>query len=182
MSIAEWASIADIVAAIAVVASLVYLGVQLRQNSRATLSSNRATIHINTQNVAHPAMMDRELAGIILRAISGNAELSPEERMAASAWFFQLLKTGELAHQSYLAGELDKDYWEASMNFFRSYYQAPGFKTYWNDRRNAFTPSFQNMVDAWINDSSTPITRPDKFFGTMHKLDSQNTDTSSKTS
>ena len=102
MSLEAWAAIAEIIGAIAVVMTLAYLAVQIRQNSSAIRSSNAATIHINTQNLAQAPMMDRELGDIILRAINGEEELSPSEKLAANAWFYQFLKSAELAHHSYL--------------------------------------------------------------------------------
>lgn len=164
MSLEAWAAIAEIIGALAVVITLAYLAVQIRQNSSAIRSSNATTVHINTQNLAQAPMMDRELAEIILRALNGDDELSRSEKLAAYAWIYQFLKTGELAHQSFVRGELDEEYWEASMNFYRSYYQTPGFRSYWADRRSAFTEDFRKVVDKWMNESSTPVTRADVLY------------------
>jgi hypothetical protein len=164
MNLEQWGAIAEIIGAIAVVATLAYLAVQIKQSSNATRSSNATTVLINTQNLAQAPMMDRELAEIILRAIAGEEEMSPPDKLAAYAWFYQLLKTGELAHQSYLHGELDQEYWDASMNFYRSYYQTPGFRTYWAERKGAFTPGFRDAVEKWMDNSSSPVTRADKLY------------------
>ncbi len=164
MSLEAWAAIAEIIGAIAVVVTLAYLAVQIRQNSNAIRSSNATTIHINTQNLAQPPMMDRELGAIILRAVNGEEELSPSERLAANAWFYQFLKSAELAYHSYLNGELDQDYWHATISFYRSYIQTPGLCKYWADRKNAFTPGFQASVEKWMSESSTPVTRADVLY------------------
>lgn len=164
MSLDAWAAIAEIIGALAVVITLAYLAVQIRQNSSAIRSSNATTIHINTQNLAQAPMMDRELGDIILRAINGVEELSPSEKLAANAWFYQFLKSAELAHQSFLNGELDQEYWEATMSFYRSYIQSPGFGVYWAERKNAFTPGFQASVENWMSETSTPVTRADVLY------------------
>jgi len=164
MNLDQWAAIAEIIGAIAVVATLAYLAIQIKQSNRAARSSNATTVLINTQSLAQTLMMDRELGDIILRAIAGEEELLPAEKLAAYAWFYQLLKTGELAHQSFLQGELDQDYWDASMNLYRSYYQTPGFQKYWADRKLAFTPGFREAVEEWMADSSTPVTRADELY------------------
>jgi hypothetical protein len=164
MSLDEWAAIAEIIGAIAVVATLAYLAMQIRQSNRATRSANATTVLINTQNLAQAPMMDRELGDIILRTISGEGELSPSEKLAAYAWFYLMLKTGELAHQSYLHGELDQEYWDASISFYRSYYQTPGFRTYWSERKGAFTPGFRESVEKWMHDESTPVTTADELY------------------
>ena len=75
-----------------------------------------------------------------------------------------MLKTGELAHIQYRNGELDKEYWKATMDFFCAYWQTPGFRIYWEDRKGAFTPVFQSAVEEWMGDSAIQITRSDKLY------------------
>ena len=101
MSLEDWASIAEIVGALAVVLTLAYLAVQVRQNTGAIRSSNATTVHLNIQKAAEAPIMDRELGGIILRALDDKEELSPADKLAAYAWFYTMLKTGELAYVHY---------------------------------------------------------------------------------
>ena len=164
MNLEEWAAIAEIIGAIAVVATLAYLAVQIRHSSSATRSSNATAVLINTQNLAQGPRRERELADIILRAISGEEELSSPDKLAAYAWFYVMLKTGELAHQSYLNGELDREYWDGTMSFYRSYYQTPGFRKYWAERKGAFTPGYRDAVEKWMDSSSLRVTRADKLY------------------
>ena len=51
MSLEAWAAIAEIIGAIAVVVTLAYLAVQIRQNSNAIRSSNATTIQIGRAHV-----------------------------------------------------------------------------------------------------------------------------------
>lgn len=164
MSLQDWAAFAEIVGAIAVVLTLLYLAIQVRQNTKAIQSTNAMTVHTNIQDLAKGPTDDRELGDIILRALDGSKELKPEEKLAAYAWFFIMLKTGELAHIQYRNGELDEQYWEASLVFFRAYWQTPGFKLYWADRKGAFTPSFRSAVEEWLDGSSIPVTRADILY------------------
>jgi hypothetical protein len=169
MTLENWAALAEIIGALAVVVTLVYLAIQVRQNTGAIRSSNATSVQINVQSLAQGPIMDRELGGIILRAVADEGELEPAEKLAAYAWFYNMLKIGELAHQFYLRGELDKSYWEASLGFFVAYWQTPGFKRYWVDRKGAFTPIFRSAVEEWMNQSESPVTRSDKLYGAPEK-------------
>ena len=60
--------------------------------------------------------------------MSGNSDLTPADRLAAYAYFFDMLKTAELAHYQFLRGELDGPLWEASLAFYQAYFIAPGFR------------------------------------------------------
>lgn len=157
-------AIAELIGAIAVVITLVYLAVQVKQSNSAAKSSNATAVLMNSQKISQALMMDRGLRDIILRAIAGKEELSSSDKMAAYAWFHNVLKTGELAHMSVLHGELDQEYWEGWLSFYRSYYQTPGMQAYWTERKRAFTPAFRDAVEKWMGDSTAPVTRADKLF------------------
>ena len=168
MSLVEWSGVlsnfAQVVGAIGVVVTLVYLSVQVKQNTEAIQCTNATTVQINFQNLARDLSTDRELAGVIIRAIKGNEDLTHAEKLAAYGWFFGLLKAGELAYSLFQRGGLDADYWHGSLAFYRAYWTTPGFSKYWVDRRQAFTPDFRAAVDAWIADPSETVTRTDKLF------------------
>ena len=164
MSLEDWAAVAEIVGAIAIIATLIYLAIQVKQNTGAIQSSNAMVLHNNMSDLAREITRDRDLGNIIVRALAGTDELSPAEKMASYGWFYTFLRTGELAHLRYRSGDLDKEYWDASLVFFRAYWQTPGFRAYWANRKAAFTPDFQSAVEEWINDTSDAITPADKSF------------------
>jgi hypothetical protein len=99
MSLVEWSGVlsnfAQVVGAIGVVVTLVYLSVQVKQNTEAIQCTNATTVQINFQNLARDLSTDRELADVIIRAIKGNEDLTHAEKLAAYGWFFGLLKAGE---------------------------------------------------------------------------------------
>ncbi len=179
MSLEGWAAVAEIVGAIAVVATLIYLAIQVKQNTGAIQSSNAMVLHNNISDLARDVARDRELGGIIVRALAGTDELSPAEKMASYGWFYTFLKTGELAHMRYRSGDLEKKYWDATLVFFRAYWQTPGFREYWAHRKAAFTPDFQSAVEGWIYDTSDAITPPDKIFRSGTTTESQQRNSSS---
>ena len=156
-------AIGELIGAIAVVITLAYLAVQVRQSNSAAKSSNATAVLMNSQKIAQ-AVMDREFGDIILRAIAGEEELSSADKLAAYAWFHNMLKTGELAHMSFLHGELDQEYWEGWLSFYRSYYQTPGVQAYWAERKGAFTLAFRDAVERCMGEPMTQVTRADKLF------------------
>jgi hypothetical protein len=100
MSLEHWAAVAEIVGAIAVVATLIYLAIQVKQNTGAIQSSNAMVLHNNISDLARDVAKDRDLGDIIVRALDGTNELSPAEKIASYGWFYTFFKTGELAHMA----------------------------------------------------------------------------------
>ena len=164
VTIQEWGALGELVGGVTVVITLIYLAIQVRQNTGAIRSSNATTVQINLQSLAHEPISDRQFGDILIRALEGNEELLPAEKLAAYAWFFTMLKSAELAFTHYVKGDLDEEYWQGVLNFYRSYWLAPGFKAYWADRSEAFVPAFQLAVEQWMVDSSSPCTRADELY------------------
>jgi hypothetical protein len=157
-------AVAELLGAIAVVISLVYLSRQVNQNTHAVRTANASTVQSNFQQLARMLYTDREMGGIVLSVMAGDDDLSPEDRLAAYAYFFDFLKTAELAYYQYLNGDLDPPLWEASLVFYRAYFLTPGIRTYWSERGTAFIPEFQTAMEGWLSTPSD-IQRPDILVG-----------------
>ena len=69
-------ALGELVGAVAVVVSLIYLSRQVRQNTRALRTANAATVKQNFQTIARAFITDRGASDIILRALQCE-ELSP---------------------------------------------------------------------------------------------------------
>ncbi len=86
MSLEHWAAVAEIVGAIAVVATLIYLAIQVKQNTGAIQSSNAMVLHNNISDLARDVTKDRDLGDIIVRALDGKNELPPAQKIASYGW------------------------------------------------------------------------------------------------
>ena len=162
MTWAEISALAELVGAVGVVASLVYVARQVRHNTRALKIANASAAQNNFQQLARFLYEDRDGCALILRAMQGGEDLTPAERLSAYAYFFDFLKTAELAYFHFLNGDLDESFWEASLRFYRAYFSTPGFRGYWAERRVAFMPEFQTAMDIWLA-SAPPTRRPDEL-------------------
>jgi hypothetical protein len=167
----DWTAIGalgELVGAVAVVVSLIYLSRQVRQNTRALRTANAATVKQNFQTIARAFITDRGASDIILRALRRDA-LTPAEQLSAYAWFFDVLKSGELAYSQYLSQDLDEAVWDASLQFFLAYWTTPGMREYWDDRRHAFTPDFRKAMDGWLESEKGHLTRSDTLYSGVEK-------------
>lgn len=110
----DWAAISaisDILAAIAVVASLWFVASQLRQNTKAIVASSRQ------------GLLDADLrliSGFIDHAldphlISDNDQLSPENERRITWMVVKALRVREFAWHQYRSGILDEQSWQSYM-------------------------------------------------------------------
>lgn len=162
MTWSEIGVVAEVFGAIGVIVSLVYLSRQVRQNTRAVRMANAATGQNNFQQLARFLYEDRDGCALILRAMQGADDLTPAERLSSYAYFFDFLKTAELAHYQFRHGELDEPFWAASLRFYQAYFSTPGFRAYWAERQIAFLPEFQEAMETWLA-TAPPTRRPDEL-------------------
>ena len=155
MTLIEVGALGEVLGALGVIISLIYLSRQVRQNTQAVRTGNATSLQGNFQQLARVLYNDRETGALIVRAMSADAALTPEDRLAAYAYFFDMLKSAELAHYQFRRGELDGALWEASLEFYRAYFDTPGFRSYWERRRSAFIPEFREAMEGWLAAAAT---------------------------
>jgi len=159
MSFADLGALGELFGAIGVVISILYLSRQIRQNTDAVRSGNATTVQENFQQLARVFYTDREMGSLLLKAMAGEDLEDPADRQAAYSFFFDMLKTVEVSHLKYLNGELDEDFWEASVTLYRAYFSTAGFRACWDERRLAFTPRFRNAMIEWL-EAPSAIKKP----------------------
>jgi hypothetical protein len=140
-------TVAQLIAALGVVASLFYLAAQIRQNTR----SMRAIV---VDSLAHSLV---DLIGpqaydpIAMRAFSTTCEnwngATEEDRARALPLMFAVFKLFENAWFQRRQGTLDPQQWEGWDVYIRIYYHRAGVKAWWAMRRQAFAVGFRNYVE-----------------------------------
>jgi hypothetical protein len=110
MSIQEWAAIGEIVSAIAIVVSLIYVGAQLRQNTRATrVITSQAFVQTHGENVSH--LMQEQFRDVYWRGLAGLSNLHGSELAAFGGWTAQLLREFESFYFQWKAGAFEDHIW-----------------------------------------------------------------------
>jgi hypothetical protein len=154
MSLEEIFYLSQSVSSIAVVGSLVYLGLQVRgaeRSQRAIMQQGRA----NRASQIAASIAQPELARVFQRGAAGNADLSPEE---FTQWLLicrALFLSGEDSYLQYHAGQLDQASFESYVAGTRFYLGLPGFRAAWQVSAGQFGNEFQDFVNGIIE--STPI-------------------------
>ena len=161
MTIQDVGAIGELIAAVATVATLIYLAVQIRQNT-ATNRSNSAA----SQNQADLAIMillaqDADASHIFFEGLSGNAALSDADLHRLDAMISAQLANCQQAWRFFNEGAIDEDQWLAQLAFLRWISQQPGFIPWWPIWRSTLPTAFQEIVDrAMTETSAIPVELP----------------------
>ena len=125
MSIQDWAAVAEIVGAIFIVISLLYLGKQLRDSNR---EARAATLHAVLDSENQFNAMVVEHAGTWDKVIRGEPLSEGEETRRGIVLFNMLMADSENRFHQYNAGYLGPESWEARRLTLEGNVRMPIFK------------------------------------------------------
>ena len=141
------AAIAELIGALAVVATVAYLAVQMRQNTKATDSAVLQGIFDNLHALQLALSQDPDLARLVIKANQEYESLTPEEALRFGSFvnnFMSIWASFLLQHQrSFVDAELWQS-WDAS---FRKVFQAPGFQRVWELEKDTWYADFRRHVE-----------------------------------
>jgi len=157
MDIQDWGAIGDLVGGVAVVATLIYLALQIRQN---TIAVRLSTLHDVKDAISEVNLLAAEqgdLAEILVKGFQDLDQLSGAPRARFYTWFHNLFLGYENLYLQYLAGALDPSHWSGMAQHMKDVSSVPGIQAWWADRAPWFTEEFRNY---WENEVSPAPTHP----------------------
>ena len=155
-------AIAELVGAIAVVATLIYVGVQVRQN---TLSNHNAALQtISTQYAEWLSLISEnaDVAHIFHKGQEDLAQLSEEERIRYGMLLTQLCRAVEAQYHQHQTKASPEEVWKSTLDSFLTVLSRPGGYEWWKKYGHRFSVSFCELISKELKMSSTP---PDKSSG-----------------
>ena len=137
-------AISDIVGAIAVVISLIYVAAQIRQNTRMMRSGAKQSLTEATQGVIYKAM---DNSAEFVKLVSGAEPESPEEDARMSLLTRAMMRGFESQCYQYESGLLEEHEWRALQTAIKELSALPGFNRYWQQLRPHMSQRLQNIID-----------------------------------
>ncbi len=131
MSIQDLGNIGEFVAAIATLATLIYLATQIRQNTK-TLRSNIYSSWVDTSS--HSQLIQTEHPGVFVKAFDPNVprdDLSPEELRIFTAWCFHVCNLFEANYLHHIEGAYDEEAFEAKHRNMVWTLNQPKIRQFW---------------------------------------------------
>jgi hypothetical protein len=152
LSLTEWANVAEIGAAVGVIISLIFVGLQLQSNTEATEAATREAI--NHKDMAYLSL--RLDSAVLARA---NAKIDNGETLSP-------LEVSQVVHQEYVnfvsfehsfyqfrKGALEAEEWSRHENIARFRIESSEHaRAMWARKRHTFTPPFREVVDSFASD------------------------------
>ena len=148
MTLEQYAYIAEIIGVILIIASLVYVARQLRQNTDAQLATSRQATLESDLNMLSDLLQSPEL---YLRSLSG--ELTAVEEFQFEIILVRFLRIREFAWIQYRSGVLDEPTWQSYMRPAAGLFASELAKAWWKRGTYLGNPEFIEYVDRWFVES-----------------------------
>jgi len=146
MTLEEWSYVADVVGVIFVIASLVYVARQVRQNTEAIHASTRQTI-ITTDL----QLVDNGIAYPAIEHSMYKPELSEDEKVQLEWWLIELCRTREHQWFQYQTGALDRITWRSYLSGLRRNLTFARTNAWWKEVSPVyFDPDFVDEVNDYL--------------------------------
>jgi hypothetical protein len=166
-------AVAEILGALAVLVSLVYLAVQIRQNTNSMKANTEQGIASATSSsiigIAHT-----NIPYLIVRASADPESLSDEETAQFAIWLNGSLRQWEHAYFQYKSGNFSEDSWNGLFQQILMHMSSEGVRTYWGIRRTTFRRDFRELVDSMAIESGPESSS--EAFNKMRSVNGSNED------
>jgi len=148
----DFGNVSEIVAAVAVVVSLIYLAVQVRENTHAAkLAATRELL-----SAAHSAIaansVDPEISEIWLVGIRDRSRLNHRDGFRFTKLLFEIFSAHEQQFFHLEESLIHAKLFESQIKAYEAALVWPGVREWWETNRNGFNADFQAHVDALIRD------------------------------
>jgi hypothetical protein len=143
-------AIGEIVGALAVVISVLYLAFQIRQN---TQTVQGATIQGITETAQRENRWSSDLAGVFVKAIESPDSMSSLEAFQMGEWLTAAMMARQNEYLQYQRGLLDQEMWDASIGVVRSIMSIDFARIWWQSwDTSVYNPAFVSVVDEILSD------------------------------
>jgi hypothetical protein len=147
-------AIGETLGAIAVFITLIYLAIQVRQNTHQLHENAKAlqrgemnALMQNWSDLRRVEMSDSSLAGILALAESDFDALTDAERIRYFARWREIMWISHHLWQRVQAGIFEPDQWENGRAIVLSNLRAPGGLTHWQQCKQHFDPAFVREIE-----------------------------------
>lgn len=147
LKLSDWANIAEIASAIAIVCSLLYVGYELHLNTIETRTGNIQAMAAQSQ-AFHLALATNPQLTEILGTPSD--ELTPVQVTQIRSLLATALRGAETSFVLYSKGMLEERYWRGKAEEILMYLEDEGWQEQWKMRRDLFDPDFADWLDRAI--------------------------------
>jgi hypothetical protein len=154
MTLSDISQISQTLGSAAVVASLIFVGIQIRQNTKATRAESHRAVSEALNKVNLLWARNSEAARIWLSGMSDRPALTPEDRWRFDSMLRAYLHVCETMHTQAGLGAGDFGIVVAEEDGIRTVFSSSSVREWWGENPFGFSPEFRKYVETLTNPRS----------------------------
>jgi len=164
-------AVSEVAAAIGVVVSLVYLAVQIRENTRSSRSATRQSI-VESVIATNMIWAQSESFSQVFQDHLDGKELADHEKLRLSGYCYVCLRNWENVHFHYRSDMLSDEEWHGFRQNLKALLQVKAFEDFWTREREVFSQAFRREVERLLEEIPTsPILQDSVVFAMSSEAD-----------
>ncbi len=147
MPLDQLANIAEVLGILVVAITLIFLAVQMRQNTKAIRSTATQNVHEMIEALYRPAIENADVADILIRGMRDPTTLSEVETARFFLYWMHSIFGLQNWFYQWREGALDEGIWSSYSQVLTDLYQTPGIRDFWEQRRHYFSDDFRVYLE-----------------------------------
>ncbi len=146
MTLMEWGAMGELVGGVAIIGSLIYVGLQVKQGTQASRAATSQAFSSQYSELLLRAT-GADFRDVFWRGIRGLEELKGSETASFMAWMASVMRTLESFYYQKKEGTFLAEIFDSWMIQFIDLFDNPGVREYWVLRKHQFSADFVSYFD-----------------------------------
>jgi hypothetical protein len=157
MSLTDLASLGSFVSGVAVAITLIFLVIQMRQNTLAVRAAASQAHSAAYQELSTLVSTSGDLARIWRLGMADIGQLNDDERVRFISYVSSIFRFMESARLQWRHGQLDNQHWYELETEIKDFAMQPGVKAYWALRRRWHAEEFLKWFESLPQAEAVPL-------------------------
>ena len=153
----SWKESVEVVGILAIVASLVFVGIETRNSTEQAILTNRALeiaayqeLMDNIAEMNRVQLQDAEVAALFYKSRYSPEELSELESYRMNRAHFLRFRHGDMAYFQYERGAIDDTRLKSALRILSL--EEPAVRSFWKRNRGNFVESYRHHIDGLVEE------------------------------
>lgn len=156
MSWEEIGAIGQVVAAVGLIPTLIYLAIQVREQNRANRRASLDLLSTQWTELVRTMNESPDFGSLYLTGLQNFESLDPVSRLRFGAYLLRIFRYWDGIYFHYTDGAMPPQYWQSVKRQMQDIVSYPGVQAWWASRKHWYTDEFISVIAGIIKDAPRP--------------------------
>jgi len=153
MSLQDWGALGELIGGVAIIVSLIYVGLQVRQGTKATYAATNQSFSAQYSDIMLK-ITEMDVREIFWKGLSGLKNLQGSENVAFMTLMSSIIRTYETFYFEQIEGRFKSKIFDSWITQLIDLFGNEGVREYWEIRGHNFSVEFVRYVEERVAEST----------------------------